>query len=345
MVRQAASVACLLLWRLTDGWMSDITVITPVAGYHNDVLERAAASVQGQTVRCQHVVFRDEHRRGAGWARNQALEQVRTRFVVFLDADDWLEPTFAQETLAQYEATRRYVYTDWYADGQRVEAPVCAWTNRTAHLITTLLPTAWARAVGGFDEQWTGGEDTAFYMALVMRRLCGVRLARPLLHYGAEGQRSKAFMQGTEYARLQAALTARWGGQLVACCNGSGPIDNGVQGQPEGAGDVLAQALYAHNHTARGRATGRLYPYACYPDLLWVDPRDVEAGPNMFSLVQSEAHEEPSAVHMLAHLLANAQGHIGIGKPVQALPAEESAPLQQDRSARAVRVAQLSRRS
>lgn len=324
--------------------MSEITVITPVAGYHDDVLERAAASVRGQTVACQHVVFRDEARRGAGWARNRALEQVRTRFLVFLDADDWLEPTFAQETLAQYEATRRYVYTDWWEDGRRMDAPGCAWTNRTAHLITTLLPTAWARAVGGFDEALRGGEDTAFYMALVMRGLCGVRLARPLLHYGAEGQRSKAFMASDEYARLQAILSARYGGQTVACCNGTGPMNNTVQGEPQ-PGDVLAQALYAHNHTARGRSTGRLYAYASYPDLLWVDPQDIEAGPNMFQRVQPETHEEPSAVHMLAGVMAGSQGRTGMGKPVQVLPAQESVPPAGDRKSRAARVAQLGKRA
>ena len=73
--------------------------------------------------------------------------------------------------------------------------------------------------------------------------------------------------------------------------------------------------------------------------------QDIEAGPHMFQRVQPEPHEEPSAVHMLGAMAAGSQGRIGVGKAVQALPAEESVQPAGDRRGRAARVVELSKRA
>jgi glycosyltransferase involved in cell wall biosynthesis len=68
--------------------------------------------VQAQTVDCAIETLVDYGGRGAGWARNRLLERVSTPFVVFLDADDYIEPNFVERCLAVWQPGR-YVYTDW----------------------------------------------------------------------------------------------------------------------------------------------------------------------------------------------------------------------------------------
>ena len=74
--------------------MGDVSIVIPVATYHKDLAARALASVQVQTAPCIPIVIQDTEGRGAGWARNQGLAQVQTPYVVFLDADDEITPTF-----------------------------------------------------------------------------------------------------------------------------------------------------------------------------------------------------------------------------------------------------------
>src|SRR5512146_417934 len=95
--------------------MTNITVVIPIGPGHADIARRAIASVETQTERCALLPIYDPDGRGAGWARNQGLAKVSTPFVVFLDADDWLDPAFADRTLA-VRRPRHYVYTDWYND-------------------------------------------------------------------------------------------------------------------------------------------------------------------------------------------------------------------------------------
>jgi hypothetical protein len=101
-------------------------------------------------------------------------------FVAFLDADDQIAPTWAQETLAAFEAhgRQRYIYTDHLQDGRVVPAPDKAWVHKTWHVITALIPTSWARAVGGFDRTLPAFEDTDLFLRLVTSGYCGGRPAQ-----------------------------------------------------------------------------------------------------------------------------------------------------------------------
>jgi hypothetical protein len=169
-----------------------VTVVTPAAPYHAQLVARAAASVTQQTVPCAHVVIIDHDMRGTGWARNAGLAQVDTPFVVFLDADDEIAPTFVERALA-VRKRHRYVYCDWMMDDERRNAPDCAWRTGTWHTVTTLLPSAFARAVGGFDETLPAAEDTEFYVKLNAAGYCGQRLAEPL---AVDGSSSSVGMRG-----------------------------------------------------------------------------------------------------------------------------------------------------
>ena len=149
------------------------TIIIPVAPYHEALVERAVTSAQLQTVPCTIIQAYDRNGRGPSYTRNRALEQVETDFVVFLDADDWLDPAFVERCLSVWQAGS-YVFTDWVEDGEIHSAPARPWCDdQQWHVITTLLPTQAVRDVGGFDDL-PGAEDTELYWALTRaQRCCG----------------------------------------------------------------------------------------------------------------------------------------------------------------------------
>src|SRR5690242_3071847 len=96
--------------------MPDLSIVIPIGPYHRDIVSRAVASVEAQTLPCHIITVEDTEGHGAGWARNQGLKRVTSPYVAFLDADDTLEPRFAQlcfEVLRLVQG-RRYVYTNWY---------------------------------------------------------------------------------------------------------------------------------------------------------------------------------------------------------------------------------------
>lgn len=72
---------------------SDVTVVIPTIEGRQDLYERAVRSVTTQQVHPGKIVVQlDLDRRGAHWARNEALEQVDTEWVAWLDDDDEFLP-------------------------------------------------------------------------------------------------------------------------------------------------------------------------------------------------------------------------------------------------------------
>lgn len=274
--------------------MPQLTIITPVAGYHYDIAQRAVDSVSAQTLTCEHIVIRDTESQGAGWARNRGLEQVTTKYVTFLDADDTIDPRFAELCLGildQYHQTHddpRYVYTDWYGAHNTVQVapePCEAWTNQTSHLVTTVMPTERARLIGGFDDMMPGVEDADFYVRLRLSGVCGIHVNAPLVSYREGGQRSIMARATGQETLAQQYMTERYGRiSMMGCCGDSTPGPMMPDGEPN-AGDVLVQAQWGGNRTERGRATGKLYPRTSYPKMLYVNEADANLSPHLFRRV------------------------------------------------------------
>lgn len=191
-----------------------ISVIVPVGPGHARYLPAAIDSLLSQSYRQWEViavddsgqpaaidralqpypfvrVLRTEGGRGPAVARNLALHAATAPLVLFLDADDWLaDPDALKQLLGAQAQTGRYIYSDWLClEGGRVwadEAPAysqAAWFERGQHAVTALIPTDWARAVGGFDEDLPGWEDWDFFAKLAARGFCGHRVAGTLLGY------------------------------------------------------------------------------------------------------------------------------------------------------------------
>lgn len=267
--------------------MPDVTIIIPVAEYHKSLLDRAVRSANEQTHPCEVFVYEDTEMRGAGYSRNKALAEVTTDFCVFLDADDQIAPMFVERCMSVWKP-RHYVYTDWVQDTNVITASKHPWQadNGEWHVITTLLRTEDVRRVGGFDEIVKGGEDTLMWWALTRSGVCGIALHEPLFTYGKEGRRAKEFVNSPEYRPTLLGLIERYGDAM--CCGGENPIQSFVPDQP---GDVLAQAQWGGNMRKLGTISGRLYKRSSWPNTMSVDPRDVDASPELWQRVRPPAPE------------------------------------------------------
>lgn len=289
--------------------MPDLTFVIPVSPEHTDIAQRAINSVEAQTIPCQLVVFVDHQRKGAGFARNRGLESVKTPFVSFLDADDKVEPQFAEFTLRIMGLvdSSNYIYTNWLTrDGERVAFAPCdmwrriefkekplnipefeleqergIWFHKTWHPVTTLIPTSAAARIGGFDENMTGLEDTDFYQRLALSKICGVHLNAALFHYLEGGQRSINAVRSGQAALIAQYMTNRYKEYPMGCCGDNKPTNTQPGNEPL-PGDVLAAAIYAGNRQEWGLISGRLYPRTGNGKLLYMDERDINAAPHMW---------------------------------------------------------------
>lgn len=312
---------------------SNLTVVIPFASYHRDLVPRAVASVQAQTYPCEIVTVEDTAGKGAGWARNQGLRQVTTPFVAFLDADDTLEPRFAElalDILAQVQGKgQRYVYTNWY-EGDKVKvapSPCDVWTMQTYHVVTTVMRTSDVRRIGGYDETMPGAEDTDFGIRLKISGVCGIHLNEPLMHYNIGGRRSKDLrISGQEVVMLD-YMKERYKEYTMGCCGDPTP----PQSKPDGErydGDVMAMALWAGNRQERGLATGRVYPRSGNGKIVYVDPRDVAAAPHMWQKVSAMPNTQAPALQPnyqaeVANWQAAGNAAFGGGQEVPVTPAAQ----------------------
>lgn len=274
------------------------TIIIPIAPHHVYLAPRAIASAQRQTVPVVVLPLLDDQREGTGAVRNQGIAQASTEFVVFLDADDELLPTFVEHCYAAHQRTGRYVYTDWLnSDGVHLKAPDCPWVNETFHLVTTLLPTAWARAAGGFDAALSANEDADFYTKLNVSGRCGVRLSEALLVYHRDGRRSQAALVEREAFRL--LMNKRYGEKHVGCC---GQTDTVQPTLSERYGTVLARPRWGYGKRgAIGAVTGVNYGRVDSGYVVSIDPRDAAARPDLWEVLPGaepqaadDADDEPA---------------------------------------------------
>lgn len=267
-----------------------VTVIIPIGEAHVDIAHRAIASAQKQTEPVNVLYEIDTAHVGPGALRNRMLTTVTTPFVVFLDADDWIAPTFVEETLSLARKTGKYVFTDWLEGTKPVVAPEKPWCGGTWHVITALLPTAWAKEVGGFDETLPAMEDTDFYLRLTTRHLCGVRLPKALFTYSDGGLRSDEFRQsGDIYEQVKGEIQRRYAG-MTGCC-GQDEIDIPPIGERMN-GDVLCQAQWQGKHTEASQAMeGRIYPRIAFPATTWVNERDARANPHLWRIIEKPVDE------------------------------------------------------
>lgn len=250
-----------------------VSIVIPVGPGHARYLVDALDSVQAQTMpEWECIVVNDTGAAldlaawpwariidtpgavGAGKARNKGLSTVRAPFVVFLDADDVLVPRALELLLRGYaDSGGAYAYADWLTleDERKIDGAMTAHTvdaydqaamlRGLLHPVTTLIPTEWARGVGGFDETLPVFEDWDFYCRLAVNGYCGTRVATPLLIYRrASGLRTRTALkprqgeaddlaytelgQGAAGAIIDRFMPWTSGEEtIMGCCGGSPP--------------------------------------------------------------------------------------------------------------------------
>lgn len=298
-----------------------VTVCIPIAPYHTHIVARAIKSVQDQTIDAHYECAIDTESRGAGFTRNRLLERVNTPYVVFLDADDWLEPTFLEDCFKLINFNH-YVYTDWF-EGATIHGTMPGnLRNGEAHLITSLLHTDMVRSVGAFDEKLRGMEDTDLYLKLMMHGYCGVRVNSPLVHYTPDGQRSQSIMVSGEVKSLTELLKGKY--NIMGCCGQDQPPATKVIGERQ-EGDVKAMYIKREPGRVGSVVTSRFYGYL-YPQWqTWVDPRDIQRQPNVWREVKDYPKPSPkpkTIAPILDGLEALAQQMINAGVLIDNQPVQ-----------------------
>ena len=134
---------------------------------------------------------------GVSRARNEGLLRVAGDFVIFLDADDALAPTYIERTLAAWisaaDPKPAFVYTQRYDFGSATaisrypafDPTLLKFKNYI--MVSALLRTEIARAEE-FDPTFARGlEDYDFFLGLVGKGHTGLLLDQPLLRVRAHG--------------------------------------------------------------------------------------------------------------------------------------------------------------
>lgn len=220
-----------------------ISVVIPVGSDHNQYIIDALDSLEAQTFRNWEVIVVDDlseersrelyntlqmsypyvnyvrnaGNHGAGIARNIGAKFSRGKFLVFLDADDWLHPNALDKMMTAWEQSQSIVYTDHFgkAELSREEANglgdrLISYNEKTKNalfrhgwlpydcnlaqrqpdvdmyhwcIITTLIPKIWHDEIGGFDEIMSSWEDWEYYIRMAKAGKCFYRLQDYLVVY------------------------------------------------------------------------------------------------------------------------------------------------------------------
>lgn len=222
-----------------------VSIIIPVGPGHEDGLIDALDSLEAQTFRKWeavvvwdsphavpdviteaypyiHMVKTPKPESGAGFARNRGAEMARGSFLLFLDADDWLDPKALSYMIDAFGATKNIIYSDYiglaYVDDISKLAPdlqksVYKYDGKLAVIghraadydceraismpqdlkngehpylwanVTALIPKAWHNKIGGFDEVMPSWEDVDYHWRMAKAGFCYTRIPEELLIY------------------------------------------------------------------------------------------------------------------------------------------------------------------
>lgn len=141
---------------------------------------------------------------GVSTARNLGIEHLRGDFTVFIDGDDWIEPTLFEDAVASLDENDADIFmyeyivdTDGVPTVHSVDGDPYGLIDTEQALIHTLKPDnrlLWSKlfrtkliANSRFREGITMGEDTLFITEIILRSKRTVYSARPYYHYVIRG--------------------------------------------------------------------------------------------------------------------------------------------------------------
>ncbi|WP_316977640.1 glycosyltransferase family 2 protein [Shumkonia mesophila] len=196
-----------------DGRAPLVSVVLPCFNAHRH-LRQTLDSVRAQTFRDFEIVVVDDgsndpetltfldsvgddvrlirqRNYGLPAARNTAFRHARGTYVLPLDCDDWLEPTFLERAIAKIRTMppRSFVFSHLSLCGD-MSGTVEKEYNHFEQLFLNQLPyclllpkSVWCE-LGGYDESMRRGyEDWEFNIRLGRHGVVGAPLREPLFHY------------------------------------------------------------------------------------------------------------------------------------------------------------------
>lgn len=288
----------------------EISVIIPVGDRHEPYLTGAIESVIGQTFRQWELiiiddtsdgiperlltpypfalVYRTSGRVGAGSAREAGVDRARGRYLVFLDADDYLTGDALGEMLAAHDglADTCYIYSDYYSvtAGQVIGRELNDYDDKKIemqHAVTTLFPKKSADMIV-WDKTLPGWEDWDYYLQARMKGICGKHLSKKLLYYRIEtGTRRE--ISKNQQATISNTLDLRYDnvikeGFTMACqsCPGAGGgsvIALNSQPEPVNVNPAAIRLEYIGGNTGSRTytANGRSYRAGNNPSNRYID--------------------------------------------------------------------------
>ncbi len=193
---------------------ADVRVVIVQDGSTDGTTPAACDACAGDRVRVIH-----QENRGLPAARNRGASGATGEFLVFLDADDWIEPAFV-DTLAAALAGTGPEVSHAYCQERLVEKGTGVWKvpewDPVLLLLTNLHPvTALVRrdrfeAAGGFDESMRGGyEDWELWLRFLERGWRGVRVREPLFVWRRHGHSTMIMNVIRDHESLYAGLRQR----------------------------------------------------------------------------------------------------------------------------------------
>jgi glycosyltransferase involved in cell wall biosynthesis len=197
---------------------TDVTVVIPSLNYGH-WLGRAISSVRAQTLPVEEIIVVDggsvdgsvavanslgarvlyAPARGQADARNQGIAATDSKFIVPLDADDWIEPDYVESCLEVMQPGVGVAAPGLVWPDGRVQWPLPPFT-RSSFLEGNLLFTCsmfrrvcWV-AAGGYDTGATY-EDWDLWFSILEQGWKIEMVHKPLFHYMAHGDSSTTRMR------------------------------------------------------------------------------------------------------------------------------------------------------
>jgi glycosyltransferase involved in cell wall biosynthesis len=155
---------------------------------------------------------------GVARARNAGAALARGQFLVFLDADDLLDPAYVERCLTALLAAPpsvAYAYSQMRyfgaTEGLYRSKAFGRWKLIRGNFVnaSALVRREAFEAVGGFDPGLTGHEDHALWVALLERGWGGVFVPEPLLRYRRHQAGSRNTLTRERLRQLHADVAIR----------------------------------------------------------------------------------------------------------------------------------------
>lgn len=196
---------------------------------------------------------------GAAKARHYGATLATTPFLLFLDADDWLQPNALRFMFNAWSEHRAIIYSDYVAhdreyDEGRIHVAADFDPQRALRalsdqyiwaLMPSLLPKSWYDCIGGFDLTLQSWEDWDLWVRFAKAGCNFYRVPYPLFHYRFHsGELRKVGLENKH-----ALITQMRESKMPSGCSGCGG-SRGVKIEGSVPG-VLPQQTQARQTTAQ----------------------------------------------------------------------------------------------